>query len=524
MTIIQGDAPQQDLRISAMSHLNLKSVVGTVCMLSTLSVVSANDSGPSWTYDLEEAKQTAKSEDKELLVVFTGRGWCQPCELLDAEVFQDEDFVQSTKDDFLFVELDSNFGDSAEEKERKGRFDSLKEKYLVGGVPKAILMDADGVPYAIWSGYSEDIGPQDMAEMMAKAHEQKFLRDDLFEKARMANSEAERATYLHDGLESIRPYLELVGDNSDDALFPFYETQVASIIESSHESGRELRANYSARKAKSNSRIARHISAGTRNEKLAKFAEAKDYRGAIEYIEGLLDNATDADDFWMLELWRHGYLEAAGDFEKAIEISQRLAKSDAIPNRVLEQIRESEARCLASAERLPEAVAQYERRLKAAKEDAKKYQRLLYSKADLMVRFGTNQDTVATWRDYREFAKPRSFEWLTGTAFAARGLLKSKEYDDAASFFHQIIDTLDAGRRGEVELTWPWSADSGHFIMLEAAECHLALGQLDDATALVDRAAVSVDRLTNSPRAGDNKDGTRLQEMVSALRKKIGKT
>ena len=358
---------------------------------------------------------------------------------------------------------------------------------------------------------------------MAKARQQKILCDNAFKKAKMASSDKERAMYLHNGLEFIRPYLELVGDDSDDALFTFYDTQVAAIIESSHKSGSELRADYSSRKEKSDSRLAKHTSASTMTETLARFNKEQDYRGAVEFLDSLLEDATDADEFWMLEHTRHGYLESAGDFDKAIENCQRLKQADAIPSTILEQLLDSEARCLASTDRLPEAISQYALRLKNAKEGTKAYQRLLYSKANLIGRFGTNQATVDAWTDYRESARPRSFEWLTGTAFAARALVKLKEYDEAANYFHQIIDTLDAGKRGEVELRWPWSADSGHFVMLEAAECYKALGNFDDATTLVDRAAASIDRLANSPRAGDKKEGARLKKMVSALREEIRK-
>ena len=492
-------------------------------MLSAVSAARANESGPSWIYDLEAAKTTAKSEGKDVLVVFTGRGWCQPCELLDAKVFQNEEFVKSTKAGFLFVELDSNFGDSDEEKEREARLTKLKDKYLVNGVPKVILMDVDGVPFAIWNGYSKELGPQDMAETMAKARRQKLLRDKCFEQAMMARSDEERVNHLHDGLEAVVANLGLLEGNSDDALFTFYETQVADILKSSHKPGAEVRSIYAARKSARESRIANQSSVETRDEKLAKFISAQDYRGAIGYIDSILDDVTDANAFWMLQLRRQQYLEADSDFEGAIENSQRLTKSDSIPDRIREMILDSVARCLAASERLPEAIAQYDHRIKTSEGDTKKTLRLLYSKANMTAYQRDNRQRIEAWKDYREFAEPRTFEWLTGTAFLARELQKSEKYEEAASLFRQVIETLDAGKRGEVELRWPWSADSGHFVMLEAADCHLALGQLDAASGLADRAAKSVDRLTKSPRVGDNKDGKRLQDMVTALREKIEK-
>lgn len=39
--------------------------------------------GPSWIRDFNEGQRKARAESKDLLVVFTGHGWCASCQDLD---------------------------------------------------------------------------------------------------------------------------------------------------------------------------------------------------------------------------------------------------------------------------------------------------------------------------------------------------------------------------------------------------------------------------------------------------------
>ncbi len=86
----------------------------SLLQLSHLLVVQADESahGPSWVRDFSEGLREAQKEEKDLLLVFTGHGWCGQCAVLDREVFHDADFVYETAKSFVFVELDFTFGDS----------------------------------------------------------------------------------------------------------------------------------------------------------------------------------------------------------------------------------------------------------------------------------------------------------------------------------------------------------------------------------------------------------------------------
>src|SRR5690606_39049977 len=59
-----------------------------------------------WITDWEAARATAGEQGKDLLIDFTGSDWCIWCQRLSAEVFEQEQFVETAPKDFVLVELD----------------------------------------------------------------------------------------------------------------------------------------------------------------------------------------------------------------------------------------------------------------------------------------------------------------------------------------------------------------------------------------------------------------------------------
>src|SRR5690349_18117180 len=99
---------------------------------------SAAAEKPAWIRDLDAGKKEARDSAKDLLIVFSGHGWCAHCDLLDREVFQQALFVEPAKRHYVFVELDFTFGDTQEEKARESRYRKLSEKYLVRSFPTVV--------------------------------------------------------------------------------------------------------------------------------------------------------------------------------------------------------------------------------------------------------------------------------------------------------------------------------------------------------------------------------------------------
>ena len=97
----------------------------------------------NWLTDFEAAKKVAASEDKPLLLDFTGSDWCIWCIRLKDEVFTREAFTDYAEDELVLVELDFPRGKSQTE-ELKAQNAALAEKYGVRGFPTIVLLSPDG--------------------------------------------------------------------------------------------------------------------------------------------------------------------------------------------------------------------------------------------------------------------------------------------------------------------------------------------------------------------------------------------
>ncbi|MFP4068936.1 MAG: thioredoxin family protein [Opitutales bacterium] len=96
----------------------------------------------NWMTDYDAAVARAQSEDKVLLLDFTGSDWCGWCIKLDKEVFSRAEFAEYAKENLVLVKLDFPRGkpQSAEVKEQNER---LAGKYGIRGFPTILLLSED---------------------------------------------------------------------------------------------------------------------------------------------------------------------------------------------------------------------------------------------------------------------------------------------------------------------------------------------------------------------------------------------
>src|ERR1700757_4598201 len=60
----------------------------------------------TWLTDFNAAKAKAKSDNKLVLVEFTGSDWCGYCKLMQAEIFSKPQFQDYAAKNLVLVELD----------------------------------------------------------------------------------------------------------------------------------------------------------------------------------------------------------------------------------------------------------------------------------------------------------------------------------------------------------------------------------------------------------------------------------
>jgi thioredoxin-related protein len=480
----------------ARGHKLVHTMAPAVLILALFAGSSSAGDKPAWVRDLDKAKQDARDSAKDLLIVFTGHGWCYHCDLLDTEVFQQAAFVKPASKDFVFVEFDFNFGDAKEDKARQARYRKHQEQYLVHSFPTVILADADGVPYAMQSGYAKGIGPTASLAIIRLAQSRKAQRDKKFKLAAAAAG-AERAEHLHKGIQAVAKFLGSIDDRGDDPVLVFYQPQVQDILKAGETA---IRTEYEARVKKRGEWVAREAVF----VKLRDFDATKDYRGALKHLAVQLKKTDDRKMLWRLELRRQTYLEWDGQFEEALKNARRLPERFELRLEDKEMLLDDEAYILHNLKRVDELLAHYDRRIAAAKDDAKKRVDLLKAKAEWLGYHDRPEQTAAAWRACREAANPGSEEWLTATAGLAQEMRKTGQHRTALKL---VSDYL--------------AIDKSVWLMLDAAESHVALGEKDQARAMISQAQAASANLRSSTNKLEIRAVARIEERIKSLQKQL---
>jgi protein disulfide-isomerase len=99
-----------------------------------------------WGSDYQAALETAKKEKKNLLLNFTGSGWCTWCVKLKKEVFDTQEFKDWAGKSFVLVELDFPRSDNTDTRTPavKKQNNELAATHKVQGYPTVILLGPDG--------------------------------------------------------------------------------------------------------------------------------------------------------------------------------------------------------------------------------------------------------------------------------------------------------------------------------------------------------------------------------------------
>jgi uncharacterized protein YyaL (SSP411 family) len=148
------------------------SAIGIFAGLVLLAGCSPQESKPAaelpWQTDLPKAQAQAKSENKLVLLDFTGSDWCVWCVKLDTDTFSKPEFADYAKKNLVLVKLDFPQKVKLPADLQKAN-DALAAKYNPEGIfPTLIAMKPDGT--VVWKneGYLEG-GPQAMIAELDKA-------------------------------------------------------------------------------------------------------------------------------------------------------------------------------------------------------------------------------------------------------------------------------------------------------------------------------------------------------------------
>ncbi len=193
--------------------VNMKIAVAACAIVS--GSFFAHAGGEGWSHDFDASVKEAATENKDMLVDFTGSDWCGWCIKLNKEVFSHDEFKEGVKDGYVLVELDYPKDKSKLSEETIAQNEKLQEKYSITGFPTILLMDGEGRPFAR-TGYQAG-GPTAYVDHLKDLSAIRTARDEAFAEAEKAEG-VEKAKLLVGALETMNLDDTLLGSFYDDKL------------------------------------------------------------------------------------------------------------------------------------------------------------------------------------------------------------------------------------------------------------------------------------------------------------------
>jgi protein disulfide-isomerase len=111
-----------------------------------------------WGTDYKAALAQAKTQNKLVLLDFTGSDWCGYCKLLDKEVLTQPSFKDFADKNYVGVTLDYPH-DKPQTDAVKEQNSDLAKQFNIEGFPTLIVLSADGKELGRQVGYQPGSGP-----------------------------------------------------------------------------------------------------------------------------------------------------------------------------------------------------------------------------------------------------------------------------------------------------------------------------------------------------------------------------
>jgi len=115
--------------------------LATLALVAFTGFLKADDE--VWGTDYKKALEQAKSQNKLLLLDFTGSDWCGWCMKLNKEVFSQPKFKEYAQKNLVLVEVDFPRS-KPQTADVKAQNEELQNKFQIQGYPTIIVLNGDG--------------------------------------------------------------------------------------------------------------------------------------------------------------------------------------------------------------------------------------------------------------------------------------------------------------------------------------------------------------------------------------------
>jgi len=125
------------------NHMKKQLTRLVLALIAGVSLLTASASDAEWSTDLAKAQAKAKTENKLVMLDFTGSDWCGWCIRLHKEVFSTPEFAEYAKKNLVLVEVDFPRKKELSAELKKANA-ALQSKYQIKGYPTLIVLDGAG--------------------------------------------------------------------------------------------------------------------------------------------------------------------------------------------------------------------------------------------------------------------------------------------------------------------------------------------------------------------------------------------
>lgn len=120
-------------------------LIGMVALMGCEPQGVADEAKSIWLTDYKKALETAHTENKAVLMDFTGSDWCIWCKILKKEVFNTPQFAQYAKTNLILLEIDFPNGKPQSDELRKQNAE-LQQRFGIEGFPTILILNSEGKP------------------------------------------------------------------------------------------------------------------------------------------------------------------------------------------------------------------------------------------------------------------------------------------------------------------------------------------------------------------------------------------
>lgn len=125
-----------------------------IIIIANNNVLAQKSIDLNWQTDFEEAKQLADSQNKLILIYFTGSDWSQSCKKLNTDFFYTEDFQELAQKYLILVRINSPRRSGLISGFQENKNLDLKKLYNQKVFPTVIITDAEGKQLGMLESYN----------------------------------------------------------------------------------------------------------------------------------------------------------------------------------------------------------------------------------------------------------------------------------------------------------------------------------------------------------------------------------